>query len=198
MPFWGAGNNTVKTWTSWTTTSTTSATSDTAWVAWNNLTTATASTSVTVDAWGQWNGNSFYRQQQPPLSDEEREAISARAAELVKLEQESRQNAERLRQEAKERAEKLLRDHLNEEQLAQLDRENGFEVEAQSGKRYRINRGRAGNVFSLDEHRKMVAKHCIHPEVDCPDQDTMLAQLLWLKWNEQAFLKTANITRIAA
>jgi hypothetical protein len=109
--------------------------------------------------------------------------------------------AERLkadREEAAKRAKELLESHLDDAQKKDLAERGEFEVESQSGKRYAIKRGRAGNVFSLDEQRRKTAKYCIHPEIDCPDEDTMLSQLCWLRWNEEEFLRTANATRLAA
>lgn len=95
------------------------------------------------------------------------------------------------------RAEKLLLSHLTPEQKAQLEKESKFEVESQSGKKFMIEKGRYGNVYSLDKARKKVDRFCIHPQDMTPDYDTMLAQLIWLKWNEAEFMRTANISKAA-
>jgi hypothetical protein len=178
------------TWTTWTSTSSTTNGTDT-WNAWADDST-TATSSSESGTWTVWTDSSAETttiwirwgevEVQPP-SPEEIEA--------------QKRIAEQEREE-RERAEKLLREHLTKQQAAQLEKEGGFEVEAQSGKEYLITRGRQGNVYSLDAKRRKVARHCIHPEEFCPDPDTMLAQLCWLKWNETEFLKVANTTPLAA
>lgn len=96
-----------------------------------------------------------------------------------------------------ERAKALLMEHLSEKQKKQLIERGEFVVKSKSGKHYAITKGRAGNVFSLDEHRKRVNRYCIHPTDYVPDYDTMLSQMIWLKWNEEEFLKVANVSRAA-
>ena len=96
------------------------------------------------------------------------------------------------------RAEALLTAYLDEKQKKDLAEKNHFEVVDKSGKRYRIKRGIAGNVFLLDEYRKTKKKFCIHPIDSVPTADAMLSQLIWLKWNEEEFLKVANVTDLAA
>jgi serine phosphatase RsbU (regulator of sigma subunit) len=98
----------------------------------------------------------------------------------------------------RERAMELLREHLDEEQREQLEAKGEFEVESQNGNRYAIKKGYAGNVFRLDAKRKRVTQYCIHPVDLVPDGDAMLAQMCWIKWNEEQFLKVANATRLAA
>lgn len=101
---------------------------------------------------------------------------------------------------AKSRAEGLLREHLTERQRSDLNEKNYFDVCAVDFKKatrryYRIKRGRAGNVFELDgPHGREVRKYCCHPLEHVPDADTMLSQKLMIEFNEELFLKTANIT----
>jgi len=103
---------------------------------------------------------------------------------------------------AKSRAEGLLREHLSDRQKADLDEKKYFDVCAinfRAGTRryYRIKRGRAGNVFLLDgPHGREVVKYCCHPLEQVPDADTMLAQKMMIEFNEELFLKTANITNL--
>lgn len=184
-------DTTSSTWSAWADQGTlTSATTGTTWTSWATSGTSTTTTST---VWNGWTATADVYA--PRRTTPERQALDEAALAA------SRARAQRLAQEeaeAKERADKLLREHLSAEQKAQLEKENGFEVESASGKKYLITRGRAGNVYSLDAKRRKVAKHCIHPVEYCPDQDTMLAQLLWLKWNEEEFLRVANTTRLAA
>jgi hypothetical protein len=101
-------------------------------------------------------------------------------------------------QEERQRAKQLLEEHLTKEQKNDLASKNEFEVESQSGKRYAIQLGVAGNVFKLNRDKKKITKYCIHPTDNVVDYDAMLSQLIWLKWNEQEFEKVANKTPLAA
>lgn len=181
----------MATWGSWAT-DTTSATNnnDDIYYIWNDAT-STATTSIT---WATWSTATI------PTDIVWTDWSSGYQLRTENAE-EARLQRERQEQEAaveRQRADELLREHLTKEQIEQLDKKGEFEVEAQSGKRYAVSKGRAGNVYSLDERRQKIAKHCIHPDDNCPDQDTMLAQLLWLKWNESEFLRIANTTKLAA
>lgn len=202
-------------WSTWSSTATTtSATGDyLIWRAWQT-TSATATYTITTDTttadiWGQWqrraeiNREAAVRarrleinreQLAPQLTAEE----IRRRAEVHRLAQEMADKALKESQEAAERAAALLDQHLSPEQRAMLKKSGEFEVESQSGKIYLIRKGRQQNVYSLDEHRKKTMQYCIHPDDNCPDQDTMLAQMLWLKWNEPEFLRIANKSRMAA
>ena len=170
-----AADTTGWTWNTWAMDATTHAS---ATIVWSNWATGTTTGVTTGTIWIHWitdNGYSI-----GPVSDEEY------------------REREQKRKEAEEKAEKILAENLDEEQRKDLAEKGEFEVESQSGRRYAVARGRAGNVFSLDEQRRKVAKYCIHPEIDCPDEDTILAQVLWLKWNEIEFLHIANMTKLAA
>jgi hypothetical protein len=185
-------------WESWVTTSNTVTSTAISsnfniWNIWISQSNATTTSTVWYDERHQVKYREPYRE-----TTEERTLRLQREAESRERQRIELEKREKEKKEALEKAEKLLREHLSVEQIKQLEKEGRFEVESESGKLYIINRGRAGNVYSLDERRHMVAKHCIHPEIDCPDPDTMLAQMLWLRWNERAFLQKANTTRMAA
>ena len=94
------------------------------------------------------------------------------------------------------RAEGLLQEHLTERQKYDLSTKGYFDVVNFKSKRhYRIRRGRAQNVFLLDgPGGREVKRLCCHPNERVPDADTMLAQKLLIEFNEELFLKTANIT----
>jgi hypothetical protein len=99
------------------------------------------------------------------------------------------------------RARALLARHLSPTQRASLATRGWFEVTADSGRRYQIHRGHAGNVLAVDEDGRAAASYCIHPAGDYPDEDVMLAQKLWLDADEPGFLAVANVTprrRVAA
>jgi hypothetical protein len=93
---------------------------------------------------------------------------------------------------AESKAEQLLMLVLSDKEQEQY-RELGYIETAIDDKVYRIKKGRSGNVFELDKGVEK-ARYCIHPAMQVPDQDTMIAQLLMLRNNREEFLKTANRT----
>lgn len=97
---------------------------------------------------------------------------------------------------ARDKARLLLLQNLNDRQRIDLASNGYFDLDvlSQNGerRRYRIRRGRAGNVHRLDEQGREVRRYCIHPVIACPDEDTMLTQKLWLENDEELFLRTAN------
>lgn len=99
------------------------------------------------------------------------------------------------KERAKVRARKLLRQSLNRLQKKQLEMFQYFDVISQTGKTYRIHFGRSRNVKEMVGD-KVVATLCAHPTLDCPNEDTMLAQKLMLETDEMAFLYIANIERL--
>lgn len=121
-------------------------------------------------------------------------AITA-TEELLRIEREARER----RAKAEFVAEKLLLSALTDEQQEQYRRSKYFEVTSKtSRRRYRISYGWAGNVFVFDEKGRNVEKLCIHPSVQVPVPDHLLAQKFMLESDEEGFRRTANITRLAA
>ncbi len=127
------------------------------------------------------------------------ERVAASARRVVELRPAAPARGDSVYQEietARLRAEGLLREHLTERQQQDLSSRGYFDVVNFKSKRhYRIRRGRAGNVYLLDGPcGREVKKLCCHPNERVPDADTMLAQKLLIEFNEELFLKTANIT----
>lgn len=111
-----------------------------------------------------------------------------------RIAREEHQLKEKVRMEAAaSRAEQLLFACISEEQAKEYLEKGYFETKV-SDKRYRIKKGRSGNVFQLDDKGREVYRYCAHPHMYVPDQDTMLAQLLMLHSDERKFLATANRT----
>lgn len=184
-------------WFTWTTDSASSTAVSGAWENWTIQT--ASSTSCTANAWFYWCDEA------PVLSDEERAAVAARQAEQARQAAERRTVWERQRaKEAEERqaaeakAEALLLEHLTPEQRDSYTRKKEFEVQTESGRRYRLRHGWAGNVDELDENGRAVNRLCIHPAVHVPNPDNLLAQKLLLQWDEERFRKIANHTRLQA
>lgn len=192
------------TWTTWVTASSSTDTTTTAWHIWcDNGTAGTAnmdSSTITVDAtWTTWaigganDTSTYYRTVQPvELTAEQREEQERRReAQRVRDEE-----AQREREAAVARAEELLLAHLDEAQRNQYAREQSFQL-VKDDRIYLIQRGRAQNVYLLDECGRRVVEYCAHVIPDIPDEDNLLAQKFMIETNEAEFLRLANSRRLA-
>jgi hypothetical protein len=94
--------------------------------------------------------------------------------------------------EAEERAEELLRSWLSVEQLAQYGIFGYFvAVGSDTGKRYRICRGRVFNIQELDADGREYCTWCLAPE-GVATGDVNLAQKIALENFENQALRIAN------
>ncbi len=109
----------------------------------------------------------------------------AREAEKLQLERQK---------QAEEKAMQLLLDNLEENQVEIFKKTGCFVVTGQSGKKYKINKGRVRNVEELREDGTPERRMCFHPELFVPDYDTMLAQKLMLEFNEPEARRIANFS----
>ena len=88
---------------------------------------------------------------------------------------------------------KLLREWLSQEQLAQFDANNYFEViGCHTGKRYRICHGNGANIVELDDRARPITGWCFVPNEHLVAGDVMLAQKIALETDEQGALAKAN------
>lgn len=93
---------------------------------------------------------------------------------------------------AERRAYAFLIDHLSDDQVRCLIENAYFELVSQHKRIYRINYGDTMNVFLMDKTGKRLrARLCALPE-DVPEYDTMLAQLILLRCDEDYFLSVAH------
>lgn len=173
----------------------------TAWYDWNQIYTSSCSpTSVTITdyiptdyVWVDWAGQQHLTAEQA--------AAQAAEQELRRQEQE-KEYAKRLQKllKAQATARHLLESLLRPDQAATLKDRNYFDLEITSRdgsrKRYRIHKGRSGNVELLGPDGVPIRKYCVHPHLYVPDEDTMVAQKLMLETDEERFLKTANMTEL--
>ena len=82
-----------------------------------------------------------------------------------------------------------MREWLSQEQLAQFDANNYFEViGCHSGKRYRICQGNGANIVELDDHARPTTGWCFMPGEHMVAGDVMLAQKIALETNEAGAL----------
>lgn len=175
---------------------TTSATTITdPWPVWNQ----TITSSTTSAIWTNWMLYPGTTNRGQIVRAAVRSAAPADAAESLRIRQQMHAHHEQVtlaKSAARDKARALLLQHLTDRQRIDLASNGYFELETiqPSGerRRYRIHRGRAGNVRRLDEQGREVRRYCIHPVIACPDEDTMLTQKLWLETQEELFLRTAN------
>lgn len=98
-----------------------------------------------------------------------------------------------------QRAELLLMDNLTDEQRIEWAEKKQFHIDI-GERRYRIWRGRAGNVELVRGHemrshyRPGRPRYCCHVVAGVPDADNVLAQKLLLESDEQRFLEMANVS----
>ena len=88
---------------------------------------------------------------------------------------------------------RLMRRWLSPDQRAEFDDKGTFEVVGcNSGKRYRIYRGAAQNVFEIDDAGHPKVCLCFMPSGELVAGDVMLAQKIALETNENGALAVAN------
>jgi hypothetical protein len=95
--------------------------------------------------------------------------------------------------DARERAIQLLKQNLSSVQLEQYKRSGHFDViGGDTGRRYRIRRGRQMNIELLDKNGRRSCCLCFRPEGTLATADVMLAQKIALELFEVEALKVAN------
>ena len=88
---------------------------------------------------------------------------------------------------------RLMRHWLSPHQRAEFDHSGSFEVVGcHSGKRYRIYRGTAQNVFEIDDAGWLIVGLCFMPSSELVAGDVMLAQKIALETNENGALGVAH------
>ena len=102
------------------------------------------------------------------------------------------------RQAADARAEALLRSWLTPDQLKDLDAHGYFHVIGnETGKRYRILRGRQMNVIELGDGDRPVVGRCFLPAGRLAQGDIMLGQKISLETRERKALAKSNMFDVA-
>lgn len=181
----------------------------TVWSGWiSNATSASGaecSISTADTIWQGWSAVVKYSHVEPsPLPPPTPEELERRRRDEETWRQQEQERLRKKEEELKKReaavarAEQLLRLFLTEEQLAELERNKCFHVQAPSGTRYQIGRGQHGNIAELDANGKKIRRYCIQPTGGLPDPDAMLAQKLMLETDEERFKRIANVTHLAA
>lgn len=192
-----SSNNTTMVWGTWVQGTTSSTSTNGVWSVWVDQGTTSA---YQNNVWQAWQNSTavtvVYNNvpQPPPETEEQRTARLAREAEWRRQSEEAAQ----LRQVAEERARQLLLEVLDDEQAAELAKDNRFHVKVRDprDRRFRTFRigchGTAGNITELDEHGKGRYKYCIHLTGWEPREDSWVAQKLMLETDLEAFERIAN------
>uniref|UniRef100_A0A6M3L1V4 Uncharacterized protein n=1 Tax=viral metagenome TaxID=1070528 RepID=A0A6M3L1V4_9ZZZZ len=164
------------------------------WVDYGNASTA-------ANTWVYWNDSTTYIPCNLQFKDqhlvswepetEEQKQLRLVSEELARVAEQERLEKQR---QAEEKALQLLLDNLEENQVEIFKKTGCFVVTSQSGKKYRINKGRSSNVEELKEDGTTEKRMCFHPELWVPDYDTMLAQKLMLEFSEQEARRVANFS----
>lgn len=175
-----------------TTSANTAGTSNAAWVQWVSPVVGTGS-QLTATVWAGWvQATSAYNPlaqgaYTPPTQEQiaEQERINALAVEAAAKREETQK-------QAKERALKLLMDNLTEQQIKNFEENRCIDIEGKSGDRYKISVGRTRNIQVFGKDGQTKYHLCAHPDLNVPDEDTVLAQKLMIQTDEEAFLRIAN------
>lgn len=188
MPTFTSTNSTAGTnviWDRWTGTKVFTTSSTAIWTGWVSDTTytcASISTSSSTGVWYDWNCSPVVKTAEQIARDEAR-AIEYKARCLaLRLE----------REKAQEVAEQLLLEHLNPEQTEDYKQHCHFTIRGRNNVRFRIRKGRSGNVDVVNAAGRIDYRLCAHPAMDVPDCDTMLAQKIMLELDEDNFMRIAN------
>lgn len=162
------------------------------WSVWSSST-GTSTVTTTNSYWNTWANerSSIHRSPAYELFEEGvvRNAMVERMGDWAQHDSE----VKAARDKAEKRAEELLLTLLNEEQKRQFKSENAFVVHGRSGLRYRIRRGRVGNVDVIERDGRLRHRLCAHPIDNVPNCDTMAAQKLMLECDDLDFARRANI-----
>ena len=155
---------------------------------------ATDSTNTTNGIYATWTDE--YNHLATFRANESLRTLERQRVEYERNLQSQKEFAEKLNRqvEARRKAKILLLEHLDMEQFKDFQKEGFFFVKSPSGRLYRIREGRSINIDLMkDNSRSEVEKRlCGHPEIMCPNEDTMLAQKIYLEKLENDFLGIAR------
>jgi acetyl/propionyl-CoA carboxylase alpha subunit len=160
------------------------------WVS-DSTTNASTSSGYIYATWIDEYTNNVHVRQETEQQRIRRIAEQERERQHFALEREKRRQRNLL---ANETARKLLVSNLNPQQRKEFEDNGHFFVTSPSGKLYRIREGRSINIDLMAGNNREIVKQrlCAHPQIACPDNDTMLTQKIMLEHQEQDFLRIAR------
>jgi hypothetical protein len=187
--------NTATTWGAWNSGTTVTASGLNPWQSWTSNTISVTSAANIAGTWNSWlvKGPVYAKPLALPVeTDDERAARVQAAYERNQAWERERKIAAEQRRVAIGKADKLLESVLSHVQREQLRKDEAFLVRGQSGKVYRVRKGRGINVDEIAlETGDVVRTLCAYPGINVPDGDTMAAQKLMLEADEADFLAIA-------
>ena len=197
MPFITTSTATAEiAWVTWAT-SATPTSNNIAWDTWTSSTTTSAITTAATTGtgvWGVWIDDCRAIRVSDESDEQARQRVRMYESE-VHAQRKADIQREKEFKERKAKANKLLRDALDRKQKKDFDKRQFFYVRGgESGNLYKIKKGRIGNVEVVDSLKRVKQKLCAHPQISCPDEDTMLAQKVMIEHMENQFRDVANIT----
>lgn len=163
----------------------------TVWTYWVNSTTSCTTTASDYHN-VRVRDPSPRRPPEPVLTEAQRRMAALNQAAATRRRAEEQAALVARAEAAEKRAEQLLVENLSLKQREEYLRHKAFTVHGRIA-RYRIRRGRSGNVDVVNEQGILTHRLCAHPGAQVPDCDTMLAQKLMLEHDEHAFVRRANV-----
>ena len=178
----------------------------TVWPLWNETYTSSSSTtSFSINgntSWSFWNQTYAWQPDvvgaganltaAAPMTPEQILESQRRAEEYARIAREVAARDADERRVAIIKAQALLEGMLTSEQIATLAAQRWFDVISQKGRTYRVHQGQIRNVRRVNPDGSLGMTYCIHPAEAVPDEDAMLAQMLLLQTDEDAFCRIAN------
>jgi hypothetical protein len=175
------------------------ASAQTTWVNWVSMANSTSGTSnetwnglTAQTVWTIWAGLAV---KLGTVSSAPVQFSEAQRAEYERQREVQREQAlehQRQREAAEIRADELLYEFIDAMQIEELVRDKSITVLSETGKTFKVFRNRS--VREYDENGKLLGYHCIHPNIQVPSGDEMLAQMLLLQTDEKSFRRISNFT----
>ena len=171
-------------------------------VIWSDWIDATTSTASTTDIYTNWLSQStatstsstifsYWLEHSTTLNTA---TIPTAREHIAREMQRAREDRFVQKQQARKKAKILLLENLNEIQKNEFTKDGFFFVKSPSGRVYRLQEGRSINIDLMKGNSRIEVEKrlCAHPAIDCPNEDTMLAQKVFLEHMERDFLNVAK------
>lgn len=100
------------------------------------------------------------------------------------------------KQQVEARAFHILMDNLSPGQRTTYIEKGYVPLRSKSGRFFKIYKGRSMNIVEVGEDGNPIQRLCVHPIMGVPNEDTMLSQILMIRFNESLFTRMANKGRL--
>lgn len=128
-----------------------------------------------------------------PVREETEEERQTRLEQQKEAQRRYEEGVKR-REEAAKKAEELLEEYIGLEAFGKLHETGYIEVDSHrhKGRKYRISEEHGDFIDVIDENGKVIDSLCVHPAVECPPGDHILARVILLELDEDYILERAN------